>query len=119
MIFKTLLKDLVTSVDGASGAVILDWEGEMVEWWTSGDKDRMMLRCAYMFVAFKSAKSITASASAGQARQLVIEYSGGRFVVEEIAAGYAIVIELSLSGNIGEALRQLEPAVAEMRREIE
>jgi predicted regulator of Ras-like GTPase activity (Roadblock/LC7/MglB family) len=119
MVFQSLLKELVTSVEGAVGAIILDWEGEPVEWWDSENKDRLMLRAAYVDVAFKMTKKLVSPARAGRASRLMIEYENARFVVEEIAHGYVVVIELGLSGNIAEALRETETAVGELRREVE
>jgi predicted regulator of Ras-like GTPase activity (Roadblock/LC7/MglB family) len=115
--FRALLKSLVSSVDGAQGVILLDWEGELVQLWTMGDSERLTLRAAYIAVTFRQAQALTIAGGA-RASQMVIEYEGARFVVEEIDSGYIIVFELNVKGNLGEALRQIESAVETLRREI-
>ncbi len=105
-------------MDGAQGVILLDWEGEVVQLWAMGDGERLTLRAAYIAVTFRQAQALTAAGGASRASQMVIEYEGARFVVEEIDSGYIIVFELQVKGNLGEALRQIESAVATLRREI-
>jgi predicted regulator of Ras-like GTPase activity (Roadblock/LC7/MglB family) len=116
--FRALLKELVSKVDGAQGVILLDWEGEVVQLWAMEDSERLTLRAAYIGVTFRQAQALTQAGGASRARQVVIEYEGARFVVEEIESGYIIVFELNVKGNLGDAMRQIASAVDALRREI-
>ena len=118
MPFRALLKELVISVDGANGAIILDADGEAVQWWGRDMLERLQLRAAYVAVMIQTCRATTSSLELGDIFYMVIEYDGARFLVEELESDYFIILELDSSANIGQAIHRMEPAVANLRREI-
>lgn len=118
MPFKALLKELVSSVEGATGAIFLDSEGEAVQWYSDQDDERLQLRGAYIMVALRGFRDSAARLMLGSIRYLVLEYESASFIVQEIDRGYFVVLELESSANIGQAIYRTQPVVARLRREI-
>lgn len=114
----SLLKKLVGQVKGATGAIILEEDGEAVRWYADFDGDRLRLRGAYVAVVLKASRAAASRAKLGDIRSLLLEYDRSRLVVQEIDRDCFVVLELGLSANIGQALFRLKPAVVELRGEI-
>jgi len=116
--FASLLKELVSSVDGADSAIFLDSDGESVQWFTETDGERLCLRAAYVSVIIRACRTSAARLNIGDVRALILEYDGARFVVEEVDRGYLLILELGPSANIGQAVHRIRPAAARLRREV-
>jgi len=116
--FKALLQELVLSVDGANGAIILDTDGETVQAWARDSADLLQLRAVYAAVVFQACRVTASSLQLGNVFYLVIEYEGARLVIEELERDCLIVLELGTSANLGQALHRIQPIVASLRREI-
>jgi predicted regulator of Ras-like GTPase activity (Roadblock/LC7/MglB family) len=116
--FASLLKKLVSSVDGADSAIFLHSDGEAVQWFTRADGERLCLRSAYISLIVKACKTSAARLNVGNISALVLEYEGARFVVEEVDQGYLLILELGPSANIAQAVYRIQPAAASLRREI-
>ncbi|HKY03354.1 MAG TPA: roadblock/LC7 domain-containing protein [Blastocatellia bacterium] len=118
MPFRALLEELVTTIDGAEGAILIESDGEGVQWFARGDEGRLKLRAAYAAVVMRNAGEASARLHLGQLARLVLEYEGARLVVEQIEKGYCVVVDLDPSANTAEAIHKLEPVAAVLRREI-
>ena len=118
MSIDSLLKKLVAQVDGATGAIVLEADGEAVQWYAVEDSDRLRLRSAYLGVVLKSARVPAALAALGPLRSLFIKYDTACLVVREIESDCFVVLELEPSANVGEALFRLYPIIDELRGEI-
>lgn len=116
--FQAILKDLVSSVEGAEGAIFLDADGEAVQWCARGDVERLKLRAAYVAVMVQSCRAASASSKLGHMLYLMLEYEGARLIVQEIESGYFVVLELKSTANLGQALHRIQPAVTRLRREV-
>jgi predicted regulator of Ras-like GTPase activity (Roadblock/LC7/MglB family) len=116
--FQDILRELVSSVEGAGGAIFLDADGEAVQWFAKSDAERLKLRAAYTAVMVQSCRAAARSLKLGRMNYLMIDYDGARLLAQEIESGYFIVLELDASSTVGQALYRLEPAVARLRREV-
>jgi len=116
--FKSLLKELVLSVEGATGAIFLASDGEPVQWHSDQDVERLQLRGAYITVVLKGCRAAVGRSTVGSIGHLVLEYDGANFIVEELERGYFIALELDSSANIGQALYRLQPVARHLCREI-
>ena len=76
MPFTNLLKQLVSSVEGATGALILESDGEAVQWYSRTDGERLRLRSAYLVTVLKSWRAATESMNLGGLGDLVFNYDG-------------------------------------------
>jgi predicted regulator of Ras-like GTPase activity (Roadblock/LC7/MglB family) len=115
--FKALLKELVSSVEGATGAIFLASDGEAVQWYSGDDGERLQLRGAYITVALQGCRGSADRLMLRGIRRLVLEYDGASFIVEELDRGYFLLLELDSSANIGQAIYRIQPVVARLRRE--
>jgi predicted regulator of Ras-like GTPase activity (Roadblock/LC7/MglB family) len=113
-----VLKELVSSVKEASAAIILEADGEAIQWYPVADGDRLRLRAAYLAVVLRALRAAAKRVGLGDMSRLVLEYDGSSFVVQEIALDCFAVLELSSSASIGQAMFRLEGAVAKLRIEI-
>ena len=117
--FKALLGELISSVEGAESAIIMDASGEAVQWSASGDDEQLRLRAAYVALVFQNCKTAARNLELGSLTHLAIEYDGASFIVEEIEGDYLIALELSYSASIPEALENIKPVLAKIARGIE
>jgi predicted regulator of Ras-like GTPase activity (Roadblock/LC7/MglB family) len=115
--FKALLKELVSSVEGATGAIFLASDGEAVQWYSGDGGERLQLRGAYITVALQGCRGAADRLTLGGIRHLILEYDGASFIVQELDRGYCVVLELDSSANIGQAIYRIQPVVARLRRE--
>lgn len=118
MPFRSILIDLVSSVEGAEGAIFLDAEGEAVQWYAKRDDERLRLRAAYVAVTAQSFRVVSAGLNLGRTLYLMLDYEGAKLLVQEVESGYFIMLELSASANLGQALYRIKPAVARLRSQI-
>jgi predicted regulator of Ras-like GTPase activity (Roadblock/LC7/MglB family) len=116
--FKALLKELVSSVEGATGAIFLASDGEPVQWHSEKDVERLQLRGAYITVVLKGCRALAERLTVGGIGHLVLEYDGASFLAQELNPGYFILLELDSSANIGQAIYRIQPVIAHLRREI-
>ena len=116
--FKALLGELISSVEGAESAIIMDASGEAVQWIGSGDGERLRLRAAYVALVFQHCKAAARNLELGRITHLAIEYDGASFIIEEIGGDYLIALELNYSANVPEALENIKPVLAKIARAV-
>ena len=118
MSFKPVLKELVSSVEGAEGAIFLEVDGEAVEWYAPDNGDRLRLRAAYVAVVLQGSRALATHLNVGSTKHLVLSYDGAKFIIEELGSGYFLALEVSASTNIAKARYRMQAAVSTLRREI-
>ena len=116
--FKALLRELVANVQGASGAMLLEADGEAVQWYTETEVERLRLRGAYIAMVLRGGSAATARANLGDTGCAVLRYDGASFLGQQVERDYFLVLELDSSANIGQAIHRIQPAVASIRREL-
>lgn len=120
VLFLESLKQLVASVAGASGAVLIESAGEAVQWYAVDESqvERLRLRSAYVAVVLQNSRAIAARIEAGRAAYLVLQYDGVSFIAQVVERDYFVVVELCSSANIGQAIYRLQPIIDRLRREL-
>jgi len=118
--FRELLKQLVESVEGASGAILLESAGEAVQWHSTDESqsERLRLRSAYVAVVLQNSRALAARTLMGEGSRLVMQYDGASFIVQMIERDYFVVLELSLWANVAEAIYRLQPTVERLRHAL-
>lgn len=116
--FESILRSLVSQVDGAQGAIFLDGDGEAVMWHTLGDSDELRLRAAYVAVLVKTSRSITGRLGGGKTASLLVEYENSQFLIQYLVRGYFLALEMDKSANLAQAFAQTRPVVDVLCREI-
>lgn len=117
MSIESLLTELVLSVEGATGAIVLDADGEAVGL-HSAEGERTRLRGAYVSLMLRDRRASEALNQLGSMRGLVIEYEGASLVAQQIDDDCVVVLELALFANISEALFRLESTAQMLRRDL-
>ena len=117
MAIESLLAGLVSSVEGATGAIVLDADGEAVGV-HSAEGERTRLRGAYVSLMLRDRRASAALDQLGTMRGLVIEYEGASLVPKQIDDDCIVMLELALFANISEALFRLESSAQLLRREL-
>jgi predicted regulator of Ras-like GTPase activity (Roadblock/LC7/MglB family) len=117
LLFRSLLEELVSKVDGAEGAIFLEKDGEAVAWYAEGDPERLRLRAAYSAVVLEAARALAREMKVGATRRLVLGYNDAKFIIEELESGYFLVLELNASASIGKATYLIKPTVERLCQE--
>jgi predicted regulator of Ras-like GTPase activity (Roadblock/LC7/MglB family) len=118
VLIESLLDELVISVDGATGALIVAVDGEAVQWNASILDERLRLRSAYVAVVMQTFRAAATPAGLGHLTHLVIDYKGAILVAHEIDNDCSVVLELKPSASVGRAVYQIKTAAAKLRDEI-
>ena len=109
---------MVLSVEGAAGAILVEADGEAVQWFSS-DPDRLRLRSAYVAVVLKASRAAALRANLGGFKRLILSYDGAIFVAQEVGLDCVVILELSPQANVAQAIFRTKPSVARLRQEIE
>ena len=117
MSIDLVLKELVSSVDAATGAILLEADGEAVQWYSS-ESERLRLRAAYIAVVLKSYRAAAARARLNSLSSLILTYDSASFVAQEIDHDCLLLVELQSGANVRHALFCLTPAIEKLRKEI-
>ncbi|MFY9607210.1 MAG: roadblock/LC7 domain-containing protein [Blastocatellia bacterium] len=119
MPFTKLLEHLVSSVDGATGALILEADGEPVQWYSRTDGELLRLRSAYLVNLLPACRAATSRMNLGELGHLVINYDGATFVIQELSRGYYLLLEMNALANVANAVYRLTQALPDARRAFE
>jgi predicted regulator of Ras-like GTPase activity (Roadblock/LC7/MglB family) len=105
MPYQSLLDNLVRSVDGAAGAVLMDSEGEVVV--EAGDgSERHRLIGAYQGIALARLRNAGERCETGVVQYVHCRYSDGHVVLRPLKDGYYMVLSLGAGANLGQALHR-------------
>ena len=109
MPYLQILEDLVRSVRGAEGALLLDSEGEVVV--QAGSRDfRHRLIGAYQGIALHVARRIGKRHGAGEVASLTCRYAASSLVVRPLKDGYFLVLSVGPAGLVADAERRSDQA---------
>ena len=104
MSFKTILTELVQSVPGATGAIIADWEGEMVDHVALMDDYELKLTAAHLGIILARMKELQGRLSADPRHEAVITLADQRVIVGPVGDDYSLVLTLGREAIAGRAI---------------
>jgi predicted regulator of Ras-like GTPase activity (Roadblock/LC7/MglB family) len=117
MPYQRLLDTLVGSVDGARSALLLDANGEVVV--ESGERhEKHRLIGAYQGIALARAREVKDRYSTGEIRHIICRYTDGQVVLRALREGYYLVLALTASANVGQALHRSAETEERMNAEL-
>jgi predicted regulator of Ras-like GTPase activity (Roadblock/LC7/MglB family) len=116
--FESILRELVSHVEGAQGAILVEGDGEAVQWHSEGDAELLRLRAAYLSVLVRATRAGLSRLGLGNRVRLTIEYEGAWFLTEDLEHGYFVVLELCPLSNLGQAMNRIVASAACLRSEI-
>ena len=117
MPYQQILEDLVRSVRGAEGALLLDAEGEVVV--QAGSRDfRHRLIGAYQGIALQVARRIGRRHGAGEIASLTCRYAEASVVLRPLKDGYYFVLALRPDSLVPDAEWRSDDVRARIDREL-
>jgi len=117
--FTNLLRGLVSSVEGATGALVVAADGEAVQWHSRTDDERLRLRSAYLVNALQGYRAATIRMNVGELGHLVISYDGASFVVHALNLDYYLLLEMDSLANVARAVYRIKQVLPEACRVFE
>jgi predicted regulator of Ras-like GTPase activity (Roadblock/LC7/MglB family) len=115
--YARILERLVDTVPGATAALLLDGEGELVV--AAGRVDeRHRLMGAVGGISLGVARRVAARQGAGPLRHLVFRHEGGSVVLRPLKDGYYLVVSLGPGALVPRGVRHTEDAQRQLDEEI-
>jgi predicted regulator of Ras-like GTPase activity (Roadblock/LC7/MglB family) len=119
MPFNYLLTNLLVDVPQAVGAILVDPEGEAVEWVTRhGDPFDLKVEGAYHSIFMRRFEEISVSARTGPIEGLILEGSELITLTQALPDGYYVVLVVDRSGSQAQARHRLRRAARVIANEI-
>jgi predicted regulator of Ras-like GTPase activity (Roadblock/LC7/MglB family) len=115
---ESLLNELIATVEGATGAIIVAGDGEAIQWCATSEVERLRLRGAYIAVVMHTFRTAASRASLGTLKHFVVNYDGASLVAYEIDDDCCVVLELRPREVLGRVIYQLREAAKKLRDEI-
>jgi predicted regulator of Ras-like GTPase activity (Roadblock/LC7/MglB family) len=116
--FRTILAELVDSVPGATGAILVDWEGEAVEQFSHIDEFEMKVIGAHKGIILTRLREIHAGLGCGDVESFTIAACSQSHLVFPVGPEYLLVMTLDRSALQGLAHHKAGRAVARLKKEI-
>ncbi len=118
MPFKTLLKELVESTPGASGAILTDWEGESVEQYSLTDEFELKLIGAHNGIILNRLKDIQQKLMPGDIIDIIVSTDSHNVIIGAIDHDYSLIMTLGKGVLVARALREFRRAAKSLKKEI-
>lgn len=118
MPFKVILKELVESTHGASGAILADWEGEAVEQYCLTDTFQLKVTAAHKGIIVNQLQDVLVNFPAGPLRDVVITTESQYVIVGTVGSDYSLAMTLGRNALIGVVLRKFNSTVLLLEKEI-
>lgn len=119
MPFKSILQDLVQSTPGATGAILIDWEGEAVELYSPAtDEFDVKIIGAHQNIIFNRIREIRLRVPTQTVRDTVITTDRHHLILCAVGDDYALVTTLERHSLVGRALVRVQQAVRLLEKEI-
>ena len=118
MPFKAILEELVRAVDGAEGAIVVESDGEAVQWYPENSPDQLRLRAAYVALSAESCQESLKNLKLKNTKSILLQYQGASFLAADLGSGYFLILELNTKANIAQAMNRIQGAAEIVRKEI-
>ena len=118
MPFKTILRKLVESIPGATGAILADWEGEAVEQHCLYDDYELKVLAAHKGILLSRIREVYASFPGEEPCDAVVTTASQYILTGCIGPDYALVMTLDRHALVSRALYRFRAAVKVLEKEI-
>jgi predicted regulator of Ras-like GTPase activity (Roadblock/LC7/MglB family) len=117
--FKAILEELVHSTEGATGAIITDWEGEAVEQYSlDGDEFGLKILGAHQNIILSRIRDIRHKMPSQSVRDVVITTDRQHLFLGAVGDEYALVMLLERNVLVGRARVHALRSVRLLEKEI-
>jgi predicted regulator of Ras-like GTPase activity (Roadblock/LC7/MglB family) len=104
MIYRKILAELVSTVAGSEGALLLDANGEVVDGAGTAD-ERLQLIAAYQGIALSSAQKTSERYDIGSIDYLLCRYQTGSVILRPLKEGFYLMLALGPEASVAQGLR--------------
>lgn len=112
-----ILEDLIAAVRGASAALFLDGDGEMIA--QAGDANlEIGLRGAWKEIHLDQIKEITATLRLGPVQAVLFSLDDGNELITPVSTDYSLVLFLSSYSDLRQAMNATAKAIDMILRDI-
>ena len=118
MAFKRLLAQLMTSVPGARGAIMADWEGEAVDQVGLMDDYDLQVMGAHKGVILQNLYKIASRLDHDRPSEVVITTTRAQTLLLPVTSDYFLMLTLDRGGALGRALFEARRCTQALHREI-
>lgn len=118
MDFRDVLKQLVTAVPGAWGAIFVDFEGEAVDLYAVSDAYEVKLAGAHAGLLWNRIKEAGANASLGKSHSVSVLAANNRLFVHAVDRDYFVLLAARATAHPGLARHHLRFAVDSLKKLI-
>ncbi len=119
MPFKSILQDLVQSTSGATGAILIDWEGEAVEFYSpAAEEFDIKILGAHQNIIFNRIREIRFRVPTQSVREAVITTDRQHLILGAVGDDYTLVATLERTSLVAPALVRVQRAVGLLVKEI-
>ena len=116
--FKTILRELVESIPGATGAIIADWEGEAVEQHTLYDDYELKVIAAHKGIVLSRIREVHAAFPGEEVHYALITTASQHILTGFVGPDYSLVLTLDRGAVVGFALYRFRKALKILEKEI-
>ena len=116
--FKQLLEDLLNHVDGAEAALVVDFDGLLIEQYSLSNDYHFEQLAADSSQLLKSSIAAAASLPDGSIKEIAIITNSLRVVFRILADSYFVALLLSESANLGKARFKLRKIQSDLEKEL-
>ena len=116
--FASILRAAVERTPRAVGGAFAAPDGEMVEWFTSGDPIEWAILTAHYGVVLANVESALGALHYGGAEFMVVENSRLDILIHAVHDGYYALLAIEQPAPLAAALGSLRRAVALLRKEM-
>lgn len=117
MAFERILEDLSVSA-GANGAILIDWDGEIVASWAASDQVDIQLIGAHHEIILDIVKEAASRLDRQEVKHLAITTEKARLAISTVKEGYCLVMAMGNDRPIGKALIESKRAVERIEEEM-
>ena len=118
MAFKRLLAQLMTSVPGARGAIMADWEGEAVDQVGLMDDYDLQVMGAHEGVILQNLCEIANRLGNDRPSEVVITTTHAQTLILPVTSDYFLLLTLDRGSALGRALFEARRCTQALYREI-
>jgi predicted regulator of Ras-like GTPase activity (Roadblock/LC7/MglB family) len=117
--FKSILQNLVQSTAGATGAILIDWEGEAVELYSpAANEFDIKILGAHQNIIFNRIREIRQRVPSQAISNTVITTDQQHLILGAIGDDYTLVTTLERNALVGRALVHVQRAIKLLEKEI-
>ena len=119
MPLKTFLNEVMSSVPGALGAILVDWEGEMVDQISRMDAFELKVIGAHKGIILNLMRQSLHGIGASEVQEIIVTTDATQTLIMPITSDYFLVFTMERGDELlGRARFLLDRCASRLRREI-